>query len=82
MSLALFHDFHLKTLQQGQQGEVEVVGAEKLRGADGFFAEMRASNTSNAELVSLFEAGKNASMKGGTDQVRGLCVAYALPYFR
>lgn len=56
--------------QKGEKGEEEVAGAESKAGAESFFAEMRAGNgTSEAELMTLFEAGKNASRRGGVDEV-------------
>ncbi|CAM9332385.1 unnamed protein product, partial [Hapterophycus canaliculatus] len=58
-----------KTMEKGEKGEEEVAGADSKAGAESFFAEMRASNgTSDAELMTLFEAGKNASRRGGVDE--------------
>ncbi|CAM9130911.1 unnamed protein product [Scytosiphon promiscuus] len=58
-----------KTMEKGEKGEEEVAGAESKAGAESFFAEMRAGNgTSEAELMTLFEAGKNASRRGGVDE--------------
>ncbi|CAM9326292.1 unnamed protein product, partial [Ectocarpus fasciculatus] len=58
-----------KTMEKGEKGEETVIGAEAKGGADSFFADMRADNgTSEAELVTLFEAGKNASRRGGVDE--------------
>lgn len=48
-----------------------MAGAEGKGGVGAFFSEMRANNdTSEAELMTLFEAGKNASRRGGVDEVR------------
>ncbi|CAN0278710.1 unnamed protein product [Pylaiella littoralis] len=56
-----------KTMEKG--GEERVVGAEAKGGADAFFSEMRADNgTSETELMTLFEAGRNASRRGGADE--------------
>ncbi|CBJ26974.1 conserved unknown protein [Ectocarpus siliculosus] len=58
-----------KTMEKGEKGEETVIGAEAKGGADSFFADMRADNgTTEAELVTLFEAGKNASRRGGVDE--------------
>lgn len=48
-----------------------MAGAEGKGGADAFFSEMRGADngTSETELVKLFEAGKNASRRGGVDEV-------------
>lgn len=60
--------------QKGEKGEETVIGAESKSGADSFFADMRADNgTTEAELVTLFEAGKNASRRGGVDEVNRSC---------
>lgn len=49
-----------------------MAGAEGKGGAAVFFSEMRADNgTSEAELATLFEAGRNASRRGRRDEVRG-----------
>ena len=56
--------------QKGQKGEEQVVGKEGSEGFDEFLRGVRANNdTSESELLSLFEAGKDASRRGGTDQV-------------
>lgn len=47
-----------------------MAGSEGTDGFDEFLSGIRASNgTSETELLSLFEAGKDASRRGGTDQV-------------
>lgn len=57
--------------QKGEKGEERVAGVEGKGGADAFFKEMRSDNgTTEAELMTLFEAGKNASRRGGVDEVR------------
>lgn len=56
--------------QKGKNGEKDVAGSGESEGLDGLFADMRANNTSEADLMSLFEAGKDASRRGGVDQVR------------
>ncbi|CAM9849459.1 unnamed protein product, partial [Ectocarpus sp. 12 AP-2014] len=58
-----------KTMDKGEKGEETVIGAEAKGGANSFFADIRADNgTTEAELVTLFEAGKNASRRGGVDE--------------
>lgn len=65
--LCLFFFF----FQKGEKDEGRVAGAEGKGGVGAFFSEMRANNdTSEAELMTLFEAGKNASRRGGVDEVR------------
>eukprot|EP00903_Cladosiphon_okamuranus_P014508 g13457.t1 len=58
-----------KTMEKGEKDEERVAGAEDKGGAGAFFSEMRAGNgSSEAELMTLFEAGKNASRRGGVDE--------------
>lgn len=61
--------------KKGEKGKEQVAGVEGKGGADAFFSEMRAGNdTSEAELVTLFEAGKNASIRGGVDEVGSIYI--------